>query len=171
MSESPALKKYLCGISFGGVGFISWIYDIFMLMVNDKFHYVYEIKEGRLFWSICVATEMHSKVLKMIYFLNSDVNEAKKPVIERSSMLVFNFFWLFSNKIFFSKDVSTGKGEFYSTSSFVFVPQYSWMILLVIWYFCSILIPYLLWVVLMLRRFSVWSFLGVMVKESIKFLH
>ena len=51
--------------------------------------------------------------------------------------------------------MSTGKvGFWYYTSSFVFFSQYYWMMFLMIWSFCSILIPCSLWVVLVLRSFS-----------------
>ena len=68
-----------------------------MRVVHDIFHAMSESKEGRLSWSIHIATEMHGKVLKIMVCLESDVNEATKSVIDRNSMWVFNLFQLFSN--------------------------------------------------------------------------
>ena len=59
-----------------------------------------------------------------------------------------------STKSIFSNDVSTGKGDFWdSTSSFVFVPQYSWIYFFIMWSVWSIMIPYLLWIMLILSSF------------------
>ena len=58
-------------------------------------------------------------------------------------------------KSFFSKDVSTGNGNFCNfTSSFTSFTQYSFMIFFLIWSAWSILIPYLRLILSMLRRFS-----------------
>ena len=57
-----------------------------MRVVHDIFHAMSESKEGRLSWSIHIATEMHGKVLKIMVCLESDVNEAAKSVIDRKSM-------------------------------------------------------------------------------------
>ena len=54
----------------------------------------------------------------------------------------------------FSNDVSTRKGEFWNfTSSFFFVTQYYWIMILMVWSVWSILIPYSHWILLLF-----WSF-------------
>ena len=56
----------------------------------------------------------------------------------------------------FSNHVSTGKGFLWKfTFSFVFPPQYFFMICLMIWYVWSILIPCSLYIMVILRIFGV----------------
>ena len=60
-----------------------------------------------------------------------------------------------TNSIFL-KYVSTGNCDCWNfTSSFVFVSQYSWIVYFMMWYIWSILIPYLIWIMLILGIFSV----------------
>ena len=57
-------------------------------------------------------------------------------------------------KSVYSKYASTWNGDCWNfTSSFVFVTQYSWMIFFMMWSVCSILIPYLILIMLMLMSF------------------
>ena len=67
-------------------------------MVHEIFHDMSDIKESGFYSVIHVATETHDKVLNIVASLNSDLHEATNPVIEGSSMLVFNLFQIFSNK-------------------------------------------------------------------------
>ena len=61
-----------------------------------------------------------------------------------------------------SKDVSNRKGDFLNLNSyFVFVPHYYWIIFLMMWSVWSILIPYLLWIMLMLRIFTFGTYWNV----------
>ena len=57
-----------------------------MCMVNKIFHAMSKFKERRLCWGICVSTDTHGKVLKIVASLNSDVHEFTNPVIEGYSM-------------------------------------------------------------------------------------
>ena len=67
-------------------------------MVHEIFHDMSVIMDSGFCSVIHVATETHDKVLNIVASLNSDLHEATNPVIEGSSMLVFNLFQIFSNK-------------------------------------------------------------------------
>ena len=76
----------------------------------------------------------------------------------RDPPCVFSIFFSYSPmrgvamKSVCSKEVSVGNGYCWNlTSSFVFVPQYYWMIFFIMWSVWSILIPYVPWIILMLR--------------------
>ena len=62
-----------------------------MCMVHDIFHSVFEINESGFCSVIHVSTEIHGKVLNIVAGLNSGVYEATNPLIEVSSVWVFNF--------------------------------------------------------------------------------
>ena len=129
-----------------------------MWMVHEIFHAMSKSKEIWFYWVIHVATEAHGKVFNIVASLDSDVYEATNPVIEEPYMWVsicfrYHPIRYVAMKSVFSKDVSTGKCYFWNfTSSFVFFTQYYWIMFLMIWYIWSILIPYSLWIMLILRR-------------------
>ena len=50
-------------------------------MFHDILHDMSKIKEVRFCWDICVSTETHSKVLKIVESLDSDLHEATNQVI------------------------------------------------------------------------------------------
>ena len=57
-----------------------------MWLVHKIFHAMFDIKKGRLCWSIHVDNETDDKVLNIIWILKSDVHDATNPVIEGSPM-------------------------------------------------------------------------------------
>ena len=60
-----------------------------------------------------------------------------------------------SMKIYLSNNVSFGESDFWNLmTAFVFVPQYYWMMFLMIWYFWWITMPYLLCIMVILRSLS-----------------
>ena len=145
------------------VNFLSWLYNGFMCMVHEVFHDIFERNKIRFCVCIHKATKAHCEILNIITILDSDVHESTNTVIYWYSMLFLIFFRSspmrgVAMKSVFSKDVFTGHCDFWNlTSSFVFVPQYSWMIFSMMWSVLSILMPYLHWIMSMLRSFSFYT--------------
>ena len=155
----PLFEETLVWYFMSSVNFICWVHYGFMWMVHGVFHTLFEIKESRFCFWIHVATEAHGEMLKIIASLYIDVNEYTSPVIDWYSMWFINFFVsssmiVVSMKSVFSNYVSTSKDDCWNfTSSFSLVPQHYWIIFFMMWSAWSILIPYLPWIMWMLRSF------------------
>ena len=76
----PDLNNNWFGISFI-LKILYWIHDRFTRVMHEIFHTMSEGKKWRLYRRNNKATLLHSKTLKVISCLNSDVHEATKPVI------------------------------------------------------------------------------------------
>ena len=144
------------GDIFSSMHFLSSIHDGFMRMVYEIFHSMFERKKGRFCWCIHISTEAHCEILKIIASLGSDVNESTNPMIEGSSMCFLNLFRLLSNykcshEDCMPKRVICQKWRLLKFNLIFF--QYYWMILFMMWYFWSMMMPYLLSIMLMLRSF------------------
>ena len=97
--------------------------------------------------------------MKIVACLNINVHESTNPFIEGYPMWVFNLFSslirFVTMKSLFLNYVSTGKCDFWKfTSCSFFVTQYSCMMLFIIWYCWSILMPCSLYMMLILRSFG-----------------
>ena len=53
-----------------------------MWTANNIFYVMFDIKEIRFFWCIHISTKANGEILKIIFSLNSDVNDFTNPVIE-----------------------------------------------------------------------------------------
>ena len=150
----------LVGAFMSFVNFLSWVNDGLMWMVHEIFNAMFESKEVKFCWCIHLDTEAHGEIFKIIASLDSGFHEATNHVIEWYSMLFYIFFQFVSNercthKEYISKHVSTGNVDCWNfTSSSVFVTQYFWIMFFMMWSVWSILIPYFIWKMLMLRKFS-----------------
>ena len=93
----PCFEITLVGAFISFINVLSWVNGGFIWMVHEILHVMFDIKKIMFCWFICVATEVHCKILKVIASLNSDFHESTNPVIEWSSMWFINLFQLFSN--------------------------------------------------------------------------
>ena len=77
----PCFEETLMWYFIGFVNFLSRLHDVFMWMVNDVFHVIFESKESRFCWGINVATEAHGEILNIIESLDIYVHESTNQVI------------------------------------------------------------------------------------------
>ena len=66
--------------------FLSWVHDRFTRLMHGIFHAISLVKEDRFCWIIHIYTETHGKVLKIIAYLDSYVNDFINPVIQGTPM-------------------------------------------------------------------------------------
>ena len=156
----PCFEETLVGYFMTFVYFISWVYDAFMWVVHEIFHAMFEIKESRFYWQINVSTEVHGEILNIIASLDIYVHDATNPVIESFFMWFLNLSQLISNDMCIHEACLFNiyinwKGwllEFYlifCLCSPIFLNH-----IFMVWSVWSILITYLIWIILMLRRFN-----------------
>ena len=59
---------------------------MFIRVVHEILHAIYDSKEVSICWVIHVSNDTHSNILNIVVSFNSDVHEATNPVIEGASM-------------------------------------------------------------------------------------
>ena len=77
----PLFEETLMWYFMAFVKILSWLHDRFMWMVDEIFHFMFDMKKGRFCWCIHKSTGAPCEILKIIPSLDSGVNESTNPVI------------------------------------------------------------------------------------------
>ena len=115
--------------------------------------------------------------MKIIPSLDSDLHEYTNPVIEGSFMWFLILYQLLYNERCRHEECLFKLCVYWKglLLKFYFISCLCYPIFLnndfMVWYVWSILNPYFLWIMLILRGFSIWYLLEGIVRESVKFLH
>ena len=78
----PYFEEILVWAFMSFVNFISLVHYVFMWMVHEIFHAMFESKKICLCWCVHVFTEAHGDILKIIACLDGDVHESTNLVME-----------------------------------------------------------------------------------------